>query len=196
VVNEVWVLGEILLLAVLEDKETAFRKEGTGGVGKDEVGQLGELGQGVGRVGKDEVVGAGGTAEEAQDIGAQQGDVVFCLQGLQEAADETDVLGIQLHGGDVGAAAGEEFKGDAAGAGKEVQGTWGIAFEVDIGAQDIEQVFLGEVRGGTRLESAWDVEVATPVFSCNDSHEGDLWVYEFANLQICEFTYLQIWWIC
>jgi hypothetical protein len=52
VVKEVGMLGEIMLLAMLEDKDS-FRLEER--LLEDEVGNLGQLLQGIGRVGKNEV---------------------------------------------------------------------------------------------------------------------------------------------
>ena len=51
-VKEVGMLGEIMLLAMLEDKDS-FRLEER--LLEDEVGNLGQLLQGIGRVGKNEV---------------------------------------------------------------------------------------------------------------------------------------------
>ena len=63
-----------------------------------------------------------------------------------------------------------QFQCDAARSGKEVKGIGRILFKIDIGTEDIEQVLLGEVRSGTRLEGTGDVEVTTTVFPCNNSH--------------------------
>jgi hypothetical protein len=135
-----------------------------------EVGQLLELRKCIGRVGEDEVIGTGCLVKETEDISAQEGDVILATEGLQKAANEGDVLGIELYGGDMRAAAGQEFEGDAARAGKEIQGAWGICLEVDVGTEDIEEVLLGEVGSGPRLEGSRDIKMASAVFASNDTH--------------------------
>ena len=140
-----------------------------------------ELRKRIGRVGEDEVIGTGCLVEETENIGAQKGDIVLAAEGLQKAANEGDVLGIELYSGDMRAAAGQEFEGDTARAGKEIQGAWGICLEVDIGTEDIEEVLLGEVRSGPRLEGSWDIKMASAVFASNDTHRFTIENWKLSN---------------
>ena len=153
-----------MVLAVFEDQDAVGLQQCTL---EDEIGNLGQFLQRVGRVGKDNVVLLTAGLDEAEDVGTQR-QAGLGAQFLHAVADETVVVAVELDAGDVGAAAREQFKRDAARTGKEVEGL--TAIKVDIAIQHVKDVLLGEVGGGARLEGARYVEVATFVFSGNDSH--------------------------
>ena len=66
------------------------------------------------------------------------------------------------------ATAGEQFEGDAACAGEEIQRLG--ALEVDILRQHIEDILLGEVRCRPRLETPWNIEVPSFISSSYNPH--------------------------
>ena len=132
VLQEVGVLGEIVVLAVFED-EDAFGLKQT--ALDDEVGQRGEFLEGVGRVGKDEVELLFTGLDEAEDIAADCyhiGDSPPVIRSGRTAAynggggpnaklfqavlNEAVVVAVEFYADDAAAASREEFEGNAAGA--------------------------------------------------------------------------------
>lgn len=109
-------LGKILFLPVLKDKETIRpQKRRCINTGfsllivtrssptfqfsiKYKIGQLGQLWKCIGWVGKYETIGSGSTAKEAEHISTQEGYVIFSLEDLQELSNKTDMLRVEFHG--------------------------------------------------------------------------------------------------
>ena len=89
--HEVGVLGEVVLLAVLEDEDTVVLQER-----QSLVRYLGKGGEGVWRVGKDEVELLAARLEEAEDVAAHQG-VVERAELLHALAYEVGVVAVHLH---------------------------------------------------------------------------------------------------
>ena len=158
-------LGEDVLLAVLEDKEAVGFEEWAR---EDDVGQFGDLRQDVRRVGKDEVELLAALCHVLKGIGAN-GEGCGVLQLVEELLDEAMVTDIELHADDASATSADELQRNAARAGEEVEGCRCFA-EVDVALQDVEEVLLGEVRRGTCRERARHVEVPAFVFTGDDSH--------------------------
>ena len=78
------------------------------------------------------------------------------------------VVAVEFDADDAAAASREEFEGDAARAGEQVEGLGTVEF--DVLNEHVEDVLLGKVGGRPRLERARNVEVTALVFSGNDSH--------------------------
>ena len=66
------------------------------------------------------------------------------------------------------ASTGYQFQRDAACAGKEVEGC--DILEVYVILQNIKNVLLCEIGGWSRLKRTGNVEMATLILSCYDSH--------------------------
>ena len=163
--HESRMLGEVVLLAVLQNKKSVLLEQVSA---QDDVGQFGNLRQDVWRVGKDEVELLAALCHELEDVGAnRQGGRV--LQLVDKLLDEAMVSHIELHADHVTAAAADEFERDATRAGEEVECRRSLA-EVEIALQNIEEVLLGEVRCGTCREGARHLEVPAFVFAGDDSH--------------------------
>ena len=159
------VLREVVCLAVLEDKEAVLLQQV---VAEDDVGQLGQLRQGVGRVGKDEVELLATLCEVLEDVAAD-GQRRRVLQLIEELADEAVVAHIELNADDAAATSAHELQRDAARPGKEVESRRPLT-EVEIALQDVEEVFLREVRRRACREAARHFEMPAFVFACDDSH--------------------------
>ena len=165
VLHEAGMLGEVVVLAVLEHEETALGEEVAV---EHDVGQLGQLLECIGRVGKDEVEVLTAASQVAEHV-STHGEGLLGLQFVDETADEAEVKRVLLHRHHMATATTQQFERDAACARKEVE-CRGSLIKVEIAVQHIEEIFLGKVRGGTSLEGAWDVEPASLVFSCDYSH--------------------------
>ena len=170
------VLGEIVVLTVFENKEPVGLEQSTL---DNQVGQRGQLLQSVGRVGKDEVELLFAGLDETECVAADCyhiGDSPPVIRSgggpsaklLQAVLNEAVVVAIEFNADDVTAASREQFKGNAARAGEEVEGLGTV--EVDVLNEHVEDVLLGKIRRRPRLERARNIEVAALVFSCNDSH--------------------------
>ena len=173
-------LGEIVVLTVFENKDAVgFEQSAL----EDEIGQRGEFLEGIGRVGKDEVELLVAGLDETEDVAADCyhiGDsppvIRFATHSgggpsaklLQAVLNEAVVVAVEFDADDVTAASREQFKGNAARAGEEVEGLGTV--EVDVLNEHVEDVLLGKIRRRPRLERARNIEVAALVFSCNDSH--------------------------
>ena len=152
------VLAEIVGLAVFEHEEApVLDKAGL----HHAVGQRGQFGKGVGRVSEDEAETLAAAADEAQGVGAQHGGGTV-VQLAERRGDESVVRAVQLDSHHAGAAPREELQGDAARPGEEVERR--CLLKVDVGAQHVEEVFLGEVGRRARFERARHVEVAALYF--------------------------------
>jgi len=132
------------------------------------------LRQDVWRVGKDEVELLAALRDELQGVAAD-GECCRVLQLVEELLDEAMVADVKLHAYDASATSTDEFKRDAARAGKEVEGGRCLA-EVDVALQDIEEILLGKVRRGTCREGTWYLEMSAFVFAGDDSHSMGLGV--------------------
>jgi len=140
---------------------------------ENKVGNLRQIWQRIGRVGEDEVELLVATLQEAEYVAADRDDgrgdaVVAAGELLQTLPDEVEVVAVGLYAYYLLTASGEEFEGDAAGAGEEIEGAGVI--EVDVSVEDIKDVFLGEVGSRTCLEGTRDVEMSTFVFPCDNAH--------------------------
>jgi hypothetical protein len=71
----------------------------------------------------------------------------------------------------MGTATRKEFEGDAACTRKEIERTGSLLLEVDVGPEDIKEILLGEICGGTSLERTGDIEMTTAIFTCYNSHD-------------------------
>ena len=80
------------------------------------------------------------------------------------------VLRVFLYGDNLIASSGHQFNADASCPCEQVECRNSI-LEVDVVAEDIEQVFLGKVGGRTCLECVGDVETSPFVYSAYYSHE-------------------------
>ena len=163
--DEARVLREVVCLAVLEDKEAIGLEQWAR---EDDVGQLGQLRQGVRRVSKDEVELFATLCEVLEDVAAD-GKSRRVLQLVEELADEAVVAHVELNADDAAATSAHELQRDAARPGKEVESRRPLA-EVEIALQDVEEVFLREVRRRACREAARHLEMPAFVFACDDSH--------------------------
>ena len=164
VIQEPWVVGEVVVLAMLENEDAILVQEVSI---QDQVGNLRQFLQSVRRVGKDEVELLVATLQKTEHVATNQ-DIPVFVQLLEALADEVGVVTVGLHADHLLAATGNQFERDAARACEEVEGR-GI-LEVDVALQHIEDVLFGEIGGGARLECAGNVEMAALVLSCYDSH--------------------------
>ena len=157
-------VGEIVVLAMLENEDALFVEK----VAIEyEVWNLGELLQCVWRIGKDEIELLFAGSQEAEYIATNQKILVFA-QLLETLADEVGVVAVCLHADDALATSGNEFKRDAARTGKEVEG--GCILKIDVTLQNIKDILLCKICCRARLERTWNVEMASLILSCYDSH--------------------------
>ena len=162
--HKVRVAGEVVVFAMFEDEDTLGLEQT---FLEDETWNPGQLLQGIGRIGKDEVELLLARLDETEGI-ATKGDADLRIEFFQTVGDEAVMISILFDADDVGAAARHQFEGDAARAREEVEGCG--AFKVHITRQDIEDVLLGKVGGGSCLETPWNLKVPSLVYACNDSH--------------------------
>ena len=165
VLDEAGMMGEVVLLAVLKDKEAVGLEKVAA---KDDVGQLGYLRQGVWRVGKDEVELLAALCHELEDIAAN-GQRRCVLKLVEELLDEAVVTHIKLYADNSTATSADKFERNATRAGEEVE-CCRLFAEVKIALQDIEEVFLGKVRRWTCRKAAWHFEMPALVFASDDAH--------------------------
>ena len=103
VLNETWMLGEVVVLAMLENQETAFAQKITF---EYHVGKFGDFLQHIGRVCKDEVELLPALTDVLEDI-AFNGDGRKVLQLVYELLDEPEMQRILLYAYDTGTSTGE-----------------------------------------------------------------------------------------
>ena len=157
-------IGEIVVLAMFENEDAFFVEK----IAIEyEVWNLRELLQCVWRIGKDEIELLLAGSQEAEYIAANQKILVFA-QLLETLADEVGVVAVCLYADDALATSGNEFQRDAARTGKEVEG--GCILKIDVTLQNIKDILLCKICCRARLERTWNVEMATLILSCYDSH--------------------------
>ena len=161
--QESWMVGEIVVLAMFENEDALFEKVAI----EYEVWNLGKFLQRIWRIGKDEIEFLLAGSQEAEYIATNQKILVFA-QFLEALSDEVGMVAVSFYADDTLAATGNQFQGDAACAGKEVEGC-GI-LEVDVILQNIKDVLLCEIGGWSSLKRTGNVEMATLILSCYDSH--------------------------
>ena len=158
---------EVVVGTMLEDEQSVGSEEGTG---EDEVGQLGQPLEGVGWVGKNNVERSGNASEVAEHIGLNR--MPGGVGKLMAYLINIGVVGeVPLHGNHLAAAARQELEADAARAGKEVEHSPYLV-EVEAVGKDVEEVFLGEVGGGTGLEGLGNVEATVAVLSSYNTQKN------------------------
>ena len=163
--DEAWMLGEVVRLAVFQhEKATLLEEIAT----QDDVGQLGYLRQSVWRVCKDEVELLATFGHELKGI-ASDGQSRCILKLVEILLDESVVTAFELHTDDTTAASTDEFKRNAARSREEIESRRRFV-EVDISLQDIEEILLRKVRSRACREATRHLEVSAFVFACNDSH--------------------------
>jgi len=162
VVYETRVGREVILLAMLEDQYAVIFQQRQG-----EVGYGLYIGQGIGRVGENDVELPLATFEETEHVAPDEG-VVDGLHLADTLLNETCMVAIHLYAYYITASATEQFERYAACAGKEVEGV--VAVEVYVACHHVEDVLLGEVSCGARLEGARHVEMASFILSGDYSH--------------------------
>ena len=157
-------VGEIVVLAMLENEDALFVEK----IAIEyEVWNLGELLQCVWRIGKDEIELLLACSQEAEYIATNQKILVFA-QFLEALSDKVGMVAVSFYTDDTLAATGNQFQGDAACAGKEVEGC--NILEVYVILQNIKDVLLCEIGGWSSLKRTGNVEMATLILSCYDSH--------------------------
>ena len=157
-------VGKIVVLAMLENEDALFVEK----IAIEyEVWNLRKLLQRVWRIGKDEIELLLAGSQEAEYIAANQKIPVFA-QFLETLADEVGVVAVCLYADDALATSGNEFQRDAARTGKEVEG--GCILKIDVTLQNIKDILLCKICCRPRLERTWNVEMATLILSCYDSH--------------------------
>ena len=144
--QESWMLGEIIILAMLENEDAALVQKVTI---QNEVWNLGEFFQSVGWIGKDEIELLLAGSQETEHIATNQKILVFA-QFLEALSDKVGMVAVCLYADYTLATAGNQFQRDAACAGKEIEGC-GV-LEVDVILQNIKDVLLCEIGGWSRLE--------------------------------------------
>ena len=118
VLHEAWMVGEVVVLAMLEHEDTVLVQQVAV---QYEVWNLGELLQCVRWVGEDEVELLLATLQEAEHVATNQ-DVLVLAQLLEALADEVGMVTVCLHAYYSAAATGYQLERDAARAGEEVEG--------------------------------------------------------------------------
>ena len=134
---------------------------------QNEVWNFREFLQSVGWIGKDEIKLLLAGSQKTEHIATNQKILVFA-QLLETLADEVGVVAVCFYADDALATSGNEFQRDAARTGKEVEG--GCILKIDVTLQNIKDILLCKICCRARLERTWNVEMATLILSCYDSH--------------------------
>ena len=104
--QESWMVGEIVVLAMLENEDALFVEK----IAIEyEVWDLGELLQCVWRIGKDEIELLLACSQEAEYIAANQKILVFA-QFLETLADEVGMVAVGLYADHSAASTGYQFQ--------------------------------------------------------------------------------------
>lgn len=163
---------EVVGLAVLQNEDTIRLQQL---LLHDNIGKLGQLLEGIGRVGEDEVVLLTAGLKETEHIATDR-DAHLGIKFFQTILNETVMVAVHLHAYHLLAATRDEFQRYASRSGEEVEGC--SLLEIDILQQHVEDVLLGEVGSRTGLEGAGNLEMATFIFSCYDTH-GDILIFVY-----------------
>lgn len=161
--NEVGMLREIVVLAVLKDKDALLLQQI---LLKNEIGDARQILQGIRGIGKDEVELLMTTLQKAKYIAANR-DAGLSIQLLQTVLYKTVMVGVLLYTNHLLATSREQFQRDAARAGKQIEG--GRSVEVDIPQQHVEDILFRKVGGRPRLERARNLKMPAFIDACNDS---------------------------
>lgn len=129
---------------------------------------LRQLLQCIRRIGKDKIKTLTATGQITKYISAN-GEGFFSLKLINKATDEAKVEWVILDRHHMSASSAQQFQGDASRTRKEVQ-CRGLFIEVQVSLQDIEEILLGKVGGGSGFESAWYLKAASLVFACYYAH--------------------------
>ena len=155
---------EVVVLAVLEDKQATRRQHV---LGKYKLGDGGQIGQSVWRIGKDKVELLLARLDEAEHIATYK-DVVLDTYLRHTLAYKGGVVAVHLHANYWLATARQQLERYAAGSGEEVESA--CALHIYVAIDDVKYIFFGKVGCRTCLERAWNVEVASLVYTCYYSH--------------------------
>ena len=162
--HKVAVGAEVMVLSVLENKDTAIGKKA---LFEDDVGYLGQFLKRVWRVGKNEIELLAARLDKTEHVAAY-GHAPVGAEFLEALRDEGMVVAVSLNAHHPAAAARHEFERDAARARKKVESR--LSVKVYISPKHIENVLFGKVGRGTRLERPRHVKVTALVFSCYYPH--------------------------
>ena len=110
-----------------------------------------------------------GGLDEAEHIG-MDGQPMVGLHLAPDPADESIMVAVFLHRHHLGAPARQQLQPDAARAGEEVERLHLVFFIIKTVGEHVEEVLLGKVRRGPRLEIAGHVEMPVLVDATDYSH--------------------------
>lgn len=164
VLDEAGVCAEVVVFAMLEDEESVSAEQL---VLEDAVGQGRQRGQGVGRVGKDEVVLQRSCIDEAEDVAADEAEVVDAELPAC-GYDEVLLCMSELDACDLSCSSADALYTDAARSGKEVQNV--AALDVDAVGEEVEEALLGKVGSRPRGDISRGHQSAPPICTGNDTH--------------------------
>ena len=160
------VLGEVLAHIVLYDQQPLGPEQLAF---KDEVDERRHIGQVVGRICKDIIISRTSPLQEAQNVFAHDSEGGGFVQFFGKGTDILDTARVFVHISDVGAFAGEQFKGVAARAAEEVEGP--DFFKIQAIGEDVEDGFPGRIGRWPGRPAVYGREVlASAIFAGDDSH--------------------------
>ena len=165
VFNETGVLGEVVVLAMLENQKSALAQKITL---QYHIGKFRDFLQHIGRIRKDEVELLPALADVLEHI-ALNGDGRKILQLVDKLLYELEMQRILLYAYDTGTSTGKQFKSDAASSCEQVKGNW-FLFPINVGIQYVEEILLGKIGSGTCLECTGNIEMTSLVFTCYYTH--------------------------
>lgn len=163
-----WMLGEIIVLAMLEDEyATLLEQTFLRIAAQHEVRNLRKVRQSIRRIGKDDVVLALAALQESEHITTDERAVILA-ELLQALPYEGRMVAVQLHTCHVSASATEHFERDTARSGEEIEGR--RILKVNVTIEHIEDILFCKVCCRSCLECAWHIEMATFIYSSDYSH--------------------------
>lgn len=140
---EVGEVREIKLAGMLHDEESSLFNQL---FLNDGLGDGLQFGQIVRWIGKDQVELLRGMLQVFEHIRLQRKQLL-CTQQLLCLADEIVVQLVHLHAHHIGCTAGDQFEGDAARTGEEIQR--GKIFPRQIVVEHVEEALFRKISGGT-----------------------------------------------
>lgn len=168
--QEIGMAGEIIVLAMLQDEDSAFLQQ----IARhDDIGNFFQIGQGIGRVSKDEVELLIATGQITEHI-TTNGYTRLILQFFKKALDETMMKAVLLNRDHARTTTREKLQCDAACAREKIESCRSF-LKVKIALKHIEKVLLGKIGCGSSLKRTRYVKVATFVFSRYYTHSTN-WV--------------------